>query len=135
MVSSLPGRARKLGSWDLKCEHRKFTRAQPLSGRKRQSHPHAVVAANGDIVMVFNQAPRRGLILHPRHDPLYRNLVTRSSDGGQSWSPAEVAPNYDASGCECAGLTVLPGFGFITARTAALSMSATTSCRRHATLT
>lgn len=74
-----------------------------------QSHPHVAVASGGDIVVVHNQVPRRSYIFHPPHDPWFRNVVTRSTDGGLTWSPGEVVPDYAATGAECAGLTSLDG--------------------------
>jgi hypothetical protein len=59
------------------------------------SHPHAVLTAEGAILVVFNQTRRRPFILHPPHDPGYRNLISRSSDGGKSWTPPEVVPSYE----------------------------------------
>ncbi|MBB3773445.1 hypothetical protein FHS55_004082 [Angulomicrobium tetraedrale] len=71
------------------------------------AHPHLAVAADGSWLLVFNRVPRRKLILHPPQDPDYRNVMMRSSDEGASWSPPSVVPDYDWSGVECAGLTVL----------------------------
>ena len=71
------------------------------------AHPHTVRTANGDLLVVFNCAPRRPFILHPPEDPLYRNVMMRSSDDGETWSEPEVVPGYDWSGTECAGLTTL----------------------------
>lgn len=71
------------------------------------AHPHATITANGDILVVFNQTRRSRHILHPPHDPEYRNMLTRSSDLGGTWSVPEVVPGYAYSGTECAGLTTL----------------------------
>ena len=71
------------------------------------AHPHVTLAPGGDILVVFNQSVRRPVILHPPHDPEYRNLITRSGDGGRTWSAPEVVPDYGHSGTECAGLTTL----------------------------
>jgi hypothetical protein len=71
------------------------------------SHPHVAIAANGELVVVFNQTRRRRFIFHPPHDPQYRNTITRSSDGGQSWSASQIVPHYGFSGTECASLTTL----------------------------
>jgi len=71
------------------------------------AHPHAVRAANGDMLVVFNRVPRRPYILHPPEDPLYRNVMIRSFDNGVTWSEPQVVPGYDWSGTECAGLTIL----------------------------
>ncbi len=71
------------------------------------AHPHIAALPGGDLVMVFNRAPRRQFILHPPQEPLFYNVVMRSSDGGESWSAPQVAPGYDWHGVECAGLTAL----------------------------
>jgi len=71
------------------------------------AHPHVTRAANGDLLVVFNRAPRRPFILHPPEDPQYQNLLMRSSDDGASWSAPEIVPSYDVHGTECAGLTTL----------------------------
>ena len=73
------------------------------------AHAHAVRLESGERLIVFNKAPRRGLILHPPQDPEFRNWIMRSADGGHSWSTPEVVPGYGWSGVECAGLTPLGG--------------------------
>jgi len=70
------------------------------------AHPHAVVAADGTWLVVFNRAPRRDFVLHPPEDPLFRNVLIRSRDRGKTWGAPQVVPGYDYSGTECAGLTV-----------------------------
>lgn len=72
-----------------------------------QAHPHIAVASDGTWLVVFNNTVRGEHILHPPHDPRYRNMLTRSFDQGRSWEPAEVVPGYEWSGVECSGLTVL----------------------------
>lgn len=72
------------------------------------AHPH-LIRAGGDLLLVFNWAPRRAVILHPPQDPMYVNLLTRSGDEGRTWSPPVVAPDYGWAGVECAGLTDLGG--------------------------
>ncbi|MBI2719091.1 MAG: exo-alpha-sialidase [Rhizobiales bacterium] len=71
------------------------------------AHPHIVVAANGTWVAVFNQAPRRAMVLHPPEEPLFHNVVIRSRDRGETWSAPQVVPGYRFHGTECAGLTSL----------------------------
>jgi hypothetical protein len=71
------------------------------------AHPHAAVASDGTWLVVFNFAPRRGFVLHPPEDPLFRNMLIRSRDLGATWSAPEIVPDYEHSGTECAGLTVL----------------------------
>jgi hypothetical protein len=72
------------------------------------AHPHIAALATGELIVVFNRAPRRPFILHPPHEPLFYNVVIRSSDGGENWSAPQVVPGYDWHGVECAGLTTLP---------------------------
>lgn len=71
------------------------------------SHPHMAVLGDGELLVVFNQTRRSKFIFHPPHDPQYRNLITRSPDGGVHWSPPEAVPDYRFSGVECASLAVL----------------------------
>jgi BNR repeat-like domain len=71
------------------------------------AHPHAVRLASGEILVVFNRAPRRTFILHPPQDPAYENALIRSEDEGHTWSAPTVVPDYGWSGVECAGLTAL----------------------------
>lgn len=71
------------------------------------SHPHATIATDDDIVVVFNQTSRSKFIFHPPHDPGYRNYITRSPDYGKTWSAPQVVPHYGFSGTECASLTSL----------------------------
>lgn len=71
------------------------------------AHPHAVLLANGEIVVVFNQTVRRKFILHPPEDPRYINFIIRSKDGGKTWSTPRVVPGYNWSGMECSGFTVV----------------------------
>ena len=73
------------------------------------AHPHLVRAADGSLVAVFNKAPRRSVVLHPPEEPMFQNMITRSSDGGESWSEPEPVPGYNWAGTECAGLAVLRG--------------------------
>jgi hypothetical protein len=71
------------------------------------AHPHLAVCANGDWLLVFTQSRRRACVLHPPQDPLYRNMLVRSSDEGRTWSPPSAVPDFGWAGVECAGLTVL----------------------------
>jgi hypothetical protein len=72
-----------------------------------QSHPHIAVVHDGAWIVVFNNTVRGEHVLHPPHDPRYRNMITRSLDGGATWSAPEVVPGYEWSGVECASLTPL----------------------------
>jgi hypothetical protein len=38
---------------------------------------------------------------------MFQNMVTRSTDEGETWSEPEPVPGYNRTGMECAGLTVL----------------------------
>lgn len=72
-----------------------------------QAHPHISAAPDGSWLVVFNNTVRGPHTLHPPHDPRYRNLLTRSTDRGRSWSAPEVVPGYGWSGVECASITAL----------------------------
>lgn len=71
------------------------------------AHPHMAVAADGQWLLVFTQSRRREGVLHPPQDPLYCNMLVRSSDEGRSWSLPSVVPSFGWQGVECAGLTTL----------------------------
>lgn len=71
------------------------------------AHPHMVRAGDGTLLLVFNAAPRREVVLHPPLDPAFRNLLVRSTDDGRTWSEPEPVPGADTAGLECAGLTAL----------------------------
>lgn len=71
------------------------------------AHPHLVAAAADDWLLVFTQTRRRAGVLHPPQDPLYCNMLVRSSDQGRTWSQPSVVPDFGWQGVECAGLTVL----------------------------
>lgn len=46
--------------------------------------------------------------MHPPQDPEYVNVLIRSHDQGQTWSPPVPVPGFGVTGTECAGLTALP---------------------------
>ncbi len=78
------------------------------------SHASIVRLASGAWVVAFNEAQRvepfktiRTDYNHPPDDPHFHNLVTRSEDQGQTWSPPQAAPNWDWYGVECPGLAQL----------------------------
>lgn len=71
------------------------------------AHPHMVRAVGGTLVAVFNKVPRRAVVLHPPEDPMYQNMLIRSTDEGETWSAPEPVPGYNKTGMECAGLTAL----------------------------
>ena len=71
------------------------------------AHPHMAVASDDNWLLVFTQSRRRAGVLHPPQDPLYCNMLVRSSDEGRSWSAPSVVPGFGWQGVECAGLTPL----------------------------
>lgn len=77
------------------------------------AHPHMVALAGGTWVMVANRAPRRAVVMHPPQDPEFVNVVMRSEDEGETWSPAQPVPGYGVTGTECAGLTALSDGGVL----------------------
>ena len=77
------------------------------------SHAASCAPDHGELVVVFNQSVRRPHPHHPPSDPLFRNYLMRSADDGRTWSVPRVAPGYDWSGVECAGLTPLAGGGLL----------------------
>ena len=72
------------------------------------AHPHMAALPGGGWVMVANCAPRRAITLHPPQDPEFVNIIVRSDDEGESWSPPQPVPGFGVTGTECAGLTALP---------------------------
>ena len=75
--------------------------------------PNITMLDNGEWLAGFNHSRRRERISHPPHDPLYRNLLTRSSDLGETWGEPYIAPGFDWSGVEHPGrrLSVARGDG------------------------
>ena len=73
------------------------------------SHPSIAVLANGDWLAAFNHSRRRQPFHHPPNDPLFRTLLARSSDRGQTWSDPWFAPDFDWYGTECPGIAQLRG--------------------------
>ncbi|MEI6874015.1 MAG: sialidase family protein [Spirochaetota bacterium] len=76
--------------------------------------PSLVVAPGGGLVLAFNMTVMREVSadsprawLHPPYDPEYRNMLTRSMDGGLTWSAPQPFPGYGWQGMECPGLGVL----------------------------
>jgi len=80
----------------LRDEHRYF------------AHPHLVVLRSGAWLLVANCGPRRAVTMHPPQDPEYLNVLIRSHDQGETWSPPVPVPGFGVTGTECAGLTALP---------------------------
>jgi len=71
------------------------------------SHPSITVLANGDWLAAFNHSRRREPRMHPPGDPLFRTLLARSTDQGQTWETPGFAPDFDWSGTECPGIAQL----------------------------
>ncbi len=77
------------------------------------AHPHMAALRDGSWVLVANRAPRRAVTMHPPQDPEFVNIVMRSTDEGESWSPPQPVPGFGVTGTECAGLTALPDGGLL----------------------
>ena len=69
--------------------------------------PSITTLDNGEWLAAFNHSRRREKIMHPPDDPLYRNLLTRSSDQGKTWGEPYFAPGFDWSGTEHPSVTQL----------------------------
>jgi hypothetical protein len=72
------------------------------------AHPHLVVLKSGTWLLVANCGPRRAVTMHPPQDPEFVNVLIRSHDQKQTWSPPVPVPGFGVTGTECAGLTSLP---------------------------
>lgn len=68
------------------------------------SHPSITKLANGEWLAAFNHSRRRQPNLHPPSDPLFRTLLARSKDNGETWEAPYFAPGFDWSGTECPGI-------------------------------
>lgn len=71
------------------------------------SHPSIAVLKNGDWLAAFNHSRRSVKIMHPTDDPLFRTLLCRSRDRGQTWEKPWFAPNFNWFGTECPGIACL----------------------------
>jgi hypothetical protein len=71
------------------------------------AHPTMTMLPNGDWLVAFNHSRRSVKIMHPTDDPLFRTLMCRSRDRGQTWEAPWFAPDFDWSGTECPGLACL----------------------------
>ena len=71
------------------------------------SHPTITVLDNGEWLAGFGHSQRRERAMHPPGDPLFRTLLTRSSDQGVTWDEPFFAPDLDWSGVEPPGLLQL----------------------------
>ena len=71
------------------------------------SHPSITTIDNGDWLAVFGNSRRREKLEHPPGDPLFRNLLARSSDQGATWTEPYFAPDFNWWGVECPGISQL----------------------------
>ncbi len=71
------------------------------------AHPSITMLDNDEWLVVFNHSRRRERLMHPPGDPLYRHLMTRTLDGGETWEEPYFVPDYDWSGNECPGVSRL----------------------------
>jgi hypothetical protein len=67
--------------------------------------PTILKAANGDIVIAFDEAMRRSTITHG--DPTYYAMLLRSTDGGKTWGLPSPIGGYENMGVEAIGAAVL----------------------------
>jgi hypothetical protein len=71
------------------------------------SHPSITLLDNREWLVVFGNSRRRETIMHPPSDPMFRNLLTRSSDQGATWEEPYFVPDLDWNGVECPGVSQL----------------------------
>ena len=71
------------------------------------SHPTIAVVGDGEWITVFNHSRRREPRRHPPSDPLFRNLLSRTNDGGVTWETPSFVPDLDWYGVECPGTATL----------------------------
>ena len=74
------------------------------------SHPSISVLNDGRWIIALSHSVRRDINnppLHPPEDPLFRNLLSRSADKGQTWEKPYFAPDFDWHGVETPGISQL----------------------------
>ena len=71
------------------------------------SHPSISCLDDGEWIAAFNHSRRRDPRQHPPSDPLFRTLLARTSDRGESWEAPYFAPDFDWYGTECPGIAQL----------------------------
>lgn len=72
------------------------------------SHPSIAQAAGGEWLVVFCAGvQRKPSFLHPPSDPSFVNLLSRSSDLGETWELPRVVPSCDWYGVETPGIAVI----------------------------
>jgi hypothetical protein len=67
------------------------------------AHPHLASLESETWLLVANCGPRRAVTMHPPQYPEYINVLIRSHDQGQTWSPPAPVPGFGVTGTECAG--------------------------------
>lgn len=73
-----------------------------------RSHPSIARSDAGEWLLVFSHSgDPDGDWIHPPYDPRFVNLLTRSSDEGESWSAPIAVPDESWTGVECSGLSAL----------------------------
>ena len=71
------------------------------------SHPSIAILSGGGWIAAFTHSLRRNPITHPPGDPLFRNLLSRTTDQGETWEAPYFAPDFDWSGVETPGISRL----------------------------
>ncbi len=71
------------------------------------SHPSITVLDNGDWIAVYGSSRWREQLMHPPSDPLFRNLLSRTSNQGAAWDEPYFVPDFDWYGVECPGISQL----------------------------
>jgi hypothetical protein len=71
------------------------------------SHASMARLSNGDWIVAFNECQMRKPYTHPPQDPHFHNLLTRSTDNGQTWSTPQAIPGWEWYGVECPGVAEL----------------------------
>ena len=74
------------------------------------SHPSISILNDGRWIIALSHSVRRDINnppLHPPEDPLFRNLLSRSADKGQTWEKPYFAPDFDWHGVETPGISQL----------------------------
>ena len=71
------------------------------------SHPSITVLDNGEWIAVYGNTRRRERHMHPPGDPMFHNLLSRTSDQGATWAEPHFVPDFDWYGVECPGISQL----------------------------
>lgn len=71
------------------------------------SHPSIAMLSDGGWITAFSHSKRRESRMHPPSDPLFRNMTSRSWDRGKTWDTPSFTPDFNWSGVEVPGISVL----------------------------